>query len=236
MTICVAVGAVARGLAIRGEYTTLEIALVVEAWRTGANINVASKLPWLGQTVTQHVHALLPDEQSVYDGGTWGEHPARPSALALTALSLALTGVDDTLAAQARWMTAHALTPLKREQAWLGLLADRAGAPERSPRGAATSLHLAGQGLTFVRSDWSHAAVWASFHAGPRLAVDHQDADQGHFRAISRLGWPARRQRRLGGLGHHQPQLPARRRRRSESELSAQSRRLGHKSEDHTLR
>ena len=164
-----------------GEYTTLEIALVAEAWRTGAGINVASKLPWLGQPVTQHVHALLPDEQSVYDGGTWGEHPARPSGLALSALSIALTGVDDTLAAQARWMTAHALPPLKREQAWLGLLADRPGAPERSPRGAATSLQLAGQGLTFVRSDWSHAAVWASFQAGPRLAEDHQDADQGHF-------------------------------------------------------
>jgi hypothetical protein len=36
-------------------------------------------------------------------------------------------------------------------------------------------------GLTFVRSDWSRAAVWASFQAGPRLAEDHQDADQGHF-------------------------------------------------------
>ena len=164
-----------------GEYTTLEIALVAEAWRTGAGVDVAGKLPWLGQTVTHHVHALLPDEQTVYDGGTWGEHPARPSGVALTALSIALEGVDDARAAEARWMTAHVLPPLKREQAWLGLLADRAGASETLPRTDVTSLQLAGQGLTFVRSDWSHAAVWASFQAGPRLAEDHQDADQGHF-------------------------------------------------------
>ena len=79
------------------------------------------------------MHALLPDEQTVYDGGTWGEHPARPSGVALAALSIALEGVDDARAADARWlMTAHALPPLKREQAWLGLLADRPGA-EREP-------------------------------------------------------------------------------------------------------
>ena len=164
-----------------GEYTTLEIALVAEAFRTGAGVNVASKLPWLAQTVTHHVHALLPDEQSVYDGGTWGEHPARPSGVALSALSIALEGVNDARAAEARWMTAHALPAMKREQAWLGLLADRPGALESTPRGDVTSLHLAGQGLTFVRSDWSRSAVWSSFQAGPPLAEDHQDADQGHF-------------------------------------------------------
>jgi hypothetical protein len=164
-----------------GEYTTLEIALVAQAWRTGAGIDVARKFPWLAQTVTHHVHALLPDEQSVYDGGTWGEHPARPSGVALAALSIALEGVDDARAAEARWMMAHALPVLKREQAWLGLLADRPGAAESSPRGSVLSLHLAGQGLTFVRSDWSHTAVWGSFQAGPPLAEDHQDADQGHF-------------------------------------------------------
>jgi hypothetical protein len=168
-----------------GEYTTLEIALVTRAFAMAAGVDVASKLPWLGQTVTHHVHALLPDEASVYDGGTWGEHPAKPSALALSALSLALTEVDDARAAEARWMTAHALPPLRREQAWVGLLADRPGAAERSPRdGASTSLHLPGQGLTFARSDWSKAAVWVSFQAGPPLAEDHQDADQGHFELV----------------------------------------------------
>jgi hypothetical protein len=168
-----------------GEYTSAEIALVAHAFRTGAGVDVTSKLPWLGRTVTHHVHALLPDEKSVYDGGTWGEHPARPSGLGLAAIAVALEGVDDARAAEARWLRAHALPPLQREQAWLGLLAERPGAPERSPReGAPTSLHLAGQGLSFARSDWTKDAVWTSFQAGPRLAEDHQDSDQGHFELV----------------------------------------------------
>jgi hypothetical protein len=168
-----------------GEYTTMEIALVADAFRTGANVDVVSKLPWLEQTITHHVHALLPDEGSVYDGGTWGEHPARPSGLGMAAASIALDGVNDARAAEARWLVAHALPPLRREQAWVGLLADRPGAAERQPRaGAPTSLHMPGMGLTFVRSDWSKAAVWASFQAGPPLAEDHQDADQGHFELV----------------------------------------------------
>jgi hypothetical protein len=167
-----------------GEYTTLEVALVARAFGS-AGVDVTRKLPWLAQTVGQHVHALLPDEKSVYDGGTWGEHPAKPSGLALAAASLALEGVDDARAAEARWMVAQALPPLTREQAWLGLLADRPTANNRSPReGAPTSLHLPGQGLTFARSDWSKSAVWASFQAGPPLAEDHQDADQGHFELV----------------------------------------------------
>jgi hypothetical protein len=164
-----------------GAYTTAEVALVAEAFRTGAGLDVTRKLGWLEQTVTQHVHALLPDEKSVYDGGTWGEHPARPSALPLAAASIALDSVNPARAAEARWLVAHALPPLRREQAWVGLLADRPGGDERSPRGAATSFHAPGMGLTFVRSDWSKNALWASFQAGPRLAEDHQDADQGHF-------------------------------------------------------
>ncbi|HEX6272191.1 MAG TPA: alginate lyase family protein [Polyangiaceae bacterium] len=165
-----------------GAYTTAEIALVAEAFRTGAGIDVTSKLPWLEQTVTQHVHALLPDEGTVYDGGTWTEHPARPSALPLAAASIALETVNPTRAAEARFMVRNALPPLRREQAWIGLLADRPGGAERNPReGAPASLHVPGMGLTFVRSDWSKNALWASFQAGPRLAEDHQDNDQGHF-------------------------------------------------------
>jgi hypothetical protein len=59
------------------------------------------------------------------------------------------------------------------------------GCLRRSPRDAApTSLHLPGQGLTFARSDWSKNATWVSFQAGPPLAEDHQDADQGHFELV----------------------------------------------------
>jgi hypothetical protein len=165
-----------------GEYTGMEVALVARAFKTGAGIDVAPKLPWLGATVTHHVHALLPDERSVYDGGTWGEHPAKPSGLALSAITVALEGVDDARVAEARWMTAHAIPPPKREQAWVTLLAERVGVAERAPRSdAQRSLHLKGQGLTFARSDWTRNAVWTTFQAGPRLAEDHQHADQGHF-------------------------------------------------------
>jgi hypothetical protein len=165
-----------------GEYTALEVGLVAQGFRTGALIDVASKLPWLGQLVRHHVHALLPDGRSVYDGGTWGEHPAKPSALALTGVAIALDGTDDRRAAEARWMLAHAVPPLTREQAWAALLADRPGAVEIEPkRGEPASFHVLGQGLTFARSDWSRSAIWTSFQAGPWLAEDHQDKDQGHF-------------------------------------------------------
>lgn len=165
-----------------GEYTALEIALVARAFRTGANIDVAGKIPWLGETVTYHAHALLPDQRSVYDGGTWGEHPAKPSAAGLAAVIVALEGIDDARVEEARWLIRRALPPLTREQSWVALLADRPDGRERSPRvEGRTSLHLPGQGLTFSRSDWSPSAVWLSFQAGPRLAEDHQDADQGHF-------------------------------------------------------
>lgn len=165
-----------------GEYTGMEVALVARAFKTGAGIDVAPKLPWLGDTVTHHVHALLPDERSVYDGGTWGEHPAKPSGLALAAIQVALEGVDDARVAEARWLTAHAIKPPKREQAWVTLLAERVGVAERAPRNdAQKSLHLKGQGLSFARSDWTPNAVWTAFQAGPRIAEDHQHADQGHF-------------------------------------------------------
>ncbi|HEY3493219.1 MAG TPA: heparinase II/III family protein, partial [Polyangiaceae bacterium] len=165
-----------------GEYTTAEVALVLEGFRTGAGIELARHVPWLAENITHHVHALLPDQTSVYDGGTWGERPARPSALGLAATAVALDGIGDSRAAEARWLMAHALPPLQREQAFVGLLAERPGAPERSPRNPEkTSLHLLGQGLTFARSDWSPGATWISFQAGARIAEDHQHNDQGHF-------------------------------------------------------
>jgi hypothetical protein len=165
-----------------GEYTAAEVALVAQVFRANALLDVPAKMPWLADNVAHHLHALLPDEQSVYDGGTWGEHPAKPSALALSAASIALEGIDDPHASEARFLIAHSLPRLSREQAFIGLLSDRTEAPLRDPRKtAATSLHLVGQGLSFMRSDWTKSAVWASFQAGPWLTPDHQDKDQGHF-------------------------------------------------------
>ena len=165
-----------------GEYVALEAALVGRAFEMGAGIGVVRNMRWLRETVTHHAHALLPDERSVYDGGTWAKHPARPSGLAMHAVALALDGVDDGRAAEARWLANKVLPPLERDYAWLAVLAERPGAPLRDPRvGARPSLHMAGPGLTFMRSDWSRSAVWASFKAGPRLTPDHQHKDEGHF-------------------------------------------------------
>ena len=175
-------GGIGRKAGSTASTRRLEVGLVAKAFQTAAGVELARKLPWLGEVVTHHVHALLPDRQSVYDGGTWGEHPAKPSALALTGVVLALEGIDDARVAKARFMIAHDLPPLRREQAWAALLIDRAEAPEQDPRRQEpVSLHLQGSGLTFARSDWSPSAVWTSFQAGPRLAEDHQDKDQGHF-------------------------------------------------------
>jgi hypothetical protein len=95
---------------------------------------------------------------------------------------VALEADEPVRAAQARWLVGHVLPPLHREQAWVGLLADHAAESSADPRVTAPrSLHLAGQGLTFARSDWSKSAVWTSFQAGPPISEDHQDADQGHI-------------------------------------------------------
>src|SRR5260221_425407 len=58
----------------------------------------------------------------------------------------------------------------------------RSSRPRR--RGAPVSRRLDGQGLRFFRSDWSPAATWLSLQAGPPLAEDPQDADQGHFELV----------------------------------------------------
>ncbi len=165
-----------------GEYVATEAALVARGFQTATGLHLIEKLPWLRQVVTHHVHALLPDEQSVYDGGTWGEHPAKPSAIALSAAAIALEGYDDRRAAQARWMVANVLPPLRREHSWLAFLAAHPRARQENPRHSAPiSYHVRGSGLSLMRSGWDKQAYFASFQAGPRLAVDHQHKDQGHF-------------------------------------------------------
>jgi len=165
-----------------GEYTAAEVALVVEAYKTAAGVDLLRDLPWLAETVPHHVHALVPGRGSVYDGGTWGSHPAKPSAMAMHAVALALEDANPRRASEARWLVRNALPPIERDRIWLALLADRVGAPLADPRNRAqTSLHVPGSGLSFMRNDWSEHAVWASFQAGPRLAEDHQHKDEGHF-------------------------------------------------------
>lgn len=173
-----------------GEYVAVEAALLAEAHATRLGIVLAEQMPWFSELVQHHVHALSPDKRTVYGGGTWGERPSKPSALALTAATLVLDRLDPERAAQARWMIDSALPPLMREEAWAALLTDRPDAPRRDPRrGAALSRLHRGTGLTLMRSDWTERAVWVSFQAGPRLTPDHQHKDQGHFELTRGSDW-----------------------------------------------
>jgi hypothetical protein len=164
-----------------GELSATEVALTAAAFASARSVPLLRRLPWLGEIVAHHMHALVPGSSAVYDNGDWSDHPARPLAQALSSVAFALDAVDATRAAEARWLVRHGLPPLEDNFAWLTLLADWPGAPERDPhQGAPLSLELAGTGLSFFRSAWRTDAVWASFQAGPTIA-DHQHNDQGHF-------------------------------------------------------
>ncbi|HJZ86475.1 MAG TPA: heparinase II/III family protein, partial [Polyangia bacterium] len=166
-----------------GEFSTTEIALIAKAFQTATGVVLARKIPWLGEVVTHHVHQLMPPGHAVYDGGTWGDHPAHPSTTALRAITIALEGVDDARVAEARWLISHAQPNWWGfDETWVALLAERPGAPERDPHaGAPLGLYLSGSGLGFWRSDWGKNAVWLSYQNGPRVTWDHQHNDQGHF-------------------------------------------------------
>ncbi len=163
-----------------GELVAAQLALIVVAYRTATGVDLAPQIPWFAEVVTHHVHALQPGG-NVYDGGTWSEWPAASSAIAMIALPLVLDGHDDARAAQARWLTRHALT-MGDERAWVALLADRPGAADEDPRASEPlGWHAAGTGLSLMRGAWSRDAVYVSLQLGPRRAIDHQHEDQGHF-------------------------------------------------------
>ena len=172
-----------------GELSAAEVALIAAAWRTGTGVDLIPQIPWLGQLINHHVHALVPGSSAVYDSGDWSDHPAKPSGLAMTALTVALENSDapksSELAAKARWMASKGLPAFSSEPAWLAALTDREDTKEIDPhtqgKGAIpTSTLLPGTGLTLARSTWATDAVWMSFQAGPTLS-DHQHNDQGHF-------------------------------------------------------
>ncbi len=164
-----------------GEVVAAQAALLTKAFDTAAGVDLLPKLPWVKQVVRHHAHALLPDTKTVYGGGTWNDRPSRPSSLALLALSVALNEKHPDLAAEARFMATRLTPDLPREFAWFSLLADDPKGKLIDPRRGARSYHARGTGLTLMRSDWTGDAVFASFKLGPRLALDHQDADEGHF-------------------------------------------------------
>ncbi|HUH02458.1 MAG TPA: heparinase II/III family protein, partial [Kofleriaceae bacterium] len=86
------------------------------------------------------------------------------------------------LAAQARFVAEKLFPRHPKKYIWMTLLGERVGAELTDPRAPdVLSNHLPGPGLTIARSSWDADAVWTSFQAGPKIAVDHQHNDQGHF-------------------------------------------------------
>jgi len=163
-----------------GELYAAQLSLVADAWRTATGVPLAKQLPWLAAVPTHHLHALLPDGKSVYDGGDWSNHPARGSRMGLVLVAHALEPVAPERAAVARFVLSE--TQGAEGIAWMELLAERPGATVIDPRPkSATSLHLPSTGLSLFRSAWTPDAVWGSFMSGPHLVEDHQHFDQGHF-------------------------------------------------------
>jgi hypothetical protein len=157
-----------------GELFAAQVALIVDGWRTATGHQL--DVPWLADVVRVHRHTLLPDGKQVYDGGDWSERPARPSSLALSAISHALEGQPASGAARSMLARYGEVDGA----AWVELLGSRVEGA--LPLGdEKTSLHIASTGLTLMRSDWSAGAVFASMIVGPHLVEDHQHIDSGHF-------------------------------------------------------
>lgn len=166
-----------------GQLVAMEIALVVEGFRTATGENMSKSMPWLSEVVDSRIHELHPNKKAVYGNGTHGKNPPPPKTEALYASLLVLEDTDPDKAAMTRHLIHEDFPEIRRHFAWFGLIADNPkGMPRKDPRqGRALSYHLPGPGMTFARSSWAEDAYWVSFQAGPRISVDHQNADQGHF-------------------------------------------------------
>ena len=165
-----------------GELVAIELAVILEGHRTATGTNLVKRFPWVFEGVDHQLFRIRPDGKSVYDNGTHASKPVEPAAQVVTALGWLLDGVDDGRAARARFIGSHLYPKLMRKYSWAMLLAERPGAPEVDPRSPKVlSYYLPGPGLTFARSSWDANATWVSLQAGPKIAVDHQHNDQGHF-------------------------------------------------------
>ncbi|HLU64790.1 MAG TPA: hypothetical protein VKZ63_00855, partial [Kofleriaceae bacterium] len=165
-----------------GQLVAMEVALLVDAFHTATGTDYAPSLSWLGEIVDAQLHRTHPDRKSWYGNGTQHERPPPPDGSALASALLVLDRTDPQRAAHARYMLRRMFPPLGRERLWFAFVSDRPDAPDQDPRRPdRIAYHLSGPGQTFMRSSWREDAVWVSFQAGARVAVDHQQNDQGHF-------------------------------------------------------
>lgn len=165
------------------------------ATKTATNVDLFNNSPILlgstvfdfpKDTISEHIHALIPSRTGVYQGHDWktqyhGYLPA-PKVSAGSMLPLAHAYKGETPGKRAQ----HYLNSLGavgyRWEAFL--FKDPVAPPEDYTANEPLSYRAAGTGTVFMRSSWTTDAVWASFSAGPGIAVDHQHADQGHFTLV----------------------------------------------------
>lgn len=165
-----------------GPRVATEAAMVVRAFETATGAHYAGELPWLGQVVAHHLYALHPSYATAYANATHIRRPAIPDPDALRGVLIALDAAAPETAARARFILDDLYSDNARGLPWLAFFTARPKAARIDPRtGAPLSYHAAGPGLSLMRSSWRKDAVWAAFQAGPRVSVDHQHNDQGHF-------------------------------------------------------
>jgi hypothetical protein len=165
-----------------GELVAMEVALLVDGFRTATGADYARSFSWLGEIVDAFVHRTHPDRTSWYGNGTQHKRPPPPDGMALASALLVLEQSDRPAAERARFVLRELFPPLGNERIWFAAVTDEPAAKAVDPRDPKRlSYHLAGPGQTFLRSGWGEDAVWVSLQAGPRVAIDHEHNDQGHF-------------------------------------------------------
>ena len=165
-----------------GQLVAMEVALLVDGFRTATGADHARSFSWLGEIVDAALYRTHPDNSSWYGNGTQHKRPPPPDGMALASALLVLEQSDKPAAERARFILRELFPPLGNERIWFALVADDPGGKAVDPRDPKRlSYHLAGPGQTFLRSSWGADAVWVSFQAGARVAIDHQHNDQGHF-------------------------------------------------------
>jgi hypothetical protein len=165
-----------------GQLVAMEVGLLVDALHTATGADYSVRLPWLGEIIDAYLHRMHPDRTSVYGNGTQAERPPPPDPSGLYGALLVLRWANPDAAAKARFLIRRLSPEHHNERLWFAFAVDEPAGVEKDPRSPTVlSYHLPGPGQTFMRSSWKENAVWVAFQAGPRVAIDHEHNDQGHF-------------------------------------------------------
>ena len=166
-----------------GQLVSMEAAMLFQSYLRATGKDLTKSWPWLGELVKSRLHSRHPDGKYEYGSGTQLQRPPPPRPLALYAALVFLEHSDPDEAARARYLIHDLYPALEKDHAWFAVLADEpAGEPRKDPREDAPLSYLVeGTGTSFSRSSWAEDATWVSMVLGPRVSIDHQHQDQGHF-------------------------------------------------------